>query len=224
MTETEWLESAAPTKMLEFLKGKASDRKLRLFAVACARSCWHLLSDQRSRDAVESGERVADTSETSNELESMYREAWAAVPLVGSDLHMSAARAAGRTVQPNAHDASRYAVNEIVELHANSMEDEEGEHAYWKGKANAEGMLASALRDIFGNPFRPVIVDPSRLNHDIIDLARLIYNERAFNRMPELADALQAAGCADEDILKHCRGTGPHVRGCWVIDVALGKS
>ena len=55
-------------------------------------------------------------------------------------------------------------------------------------------------------------------------VAQAIYDERAFERMPILADALEDAGCDNADILNHCRNGGEHVRGCWVIDLLLGKS
>jgi hypothetical protein len=80
------------------------------------------------------------------------------------------------------------------------------------------------LRDIFGNPFRPVTFDPRWLTATVVALATGIYAERAFDRMPILADALEEAGCDHADILAHCRGDGPHVRGCWVVDLVLGKS
>jgi hypothetical protein len=94
------------------------------------------------------------------------------------------------------------------------------DHAY-RAERQAQAVL---LRDIFGNPFRPTSVDPSWLTSTVAQLAEGIYQERAFDRMPILADALQDAGCDNEDILDHCRGPGPHVRGCWVVDLLLGKS
>jgi hypothetical protein len=82
---------------------------------------------------------------------------------------------------------------------------------------------ASLFRDIFGNPFRPVAADPSWLTSTVLQLAQGIYQDRAFDRLPILADALQDAGCDHDDILNHCRGDGPHVRGCWVVDLLLGR-
>jgi hypothetical protein len=79
------------------------------------------------------------------------------------------------------------------------------------------------LRCIFGNPFRPVAFDPSWRTADAIGLARGIYEDRAFDRLPLLADALMDAGCPDEQVIGHCRSEGPHVRGCWVVDLVLGK-
>jgi hypothetical protein len=79
------------------------------------------------------------------------------------------------------------------------------------------------VRDIFGNPFRPVTLDPRWLTSTVTALARGIYDDRAFHRLPILADALQDAGCDHADILTHCRSDGPHVRGCWVVDLLFGK-
>jgi hypothetical protein len=79
------------------------------------------------------------------------------------------------------------------------------------------------LRCIVGNPFRPVAFDPAWRSETAVSLASSIYEERAFDRMPILADALEEAGCDHADVLAHCRGPGPHARGCWVIDGVLSK-
>ena len=84
--------------------------------------------------------------------------------------------------------------------------------------------LAALARDIFGNPFRPIRFDPAWRTSDAIALAKGIYDDRAFDRLPILADALQDAGCTNDDLLNHCRDTAtPHARGCWVVDLVLGK-
>lgn len=80
------------------------------------------------------------------------------------------------------------------------------------------------LRDIVGNPFRLTHAIPVPVTPAVRSLASIIYSSRAFERMPELADSLEQAGCTDADLLAHCRGPGPHVRGCWVVDLILGKS
>jgi hypothetical protein len=82
---------------------------------------------------------------------------------------------------------------------------------------------ADFLRCIFGNPFRPVAADPGWLTSTVVELAQGIYADRSFDRLPILADALQDAGCDNPDVLDHCRGPGPHARGCWVVDLVLGK-
>jgi hypothetical protein len=86
-----------------------------------------------------------------------------------------------------------------------------------------ESRACSIVRDIFGNPFRPIAFDPTWLTPTVVALAKGIYVERAFDRMPILADALEEAGCDNAEVLLHCRGDGPHVKGCWVVDAVLGK-
>jgi hypothetical protein len=82
---------------------------------------------------------------------------------------------------------------------------------------------AELLRDIVGNPFRPVTFSPSWRTDTAVSLARQMYESREFSAMPILADALQDAGCDSDDVLNHCRGPGPHVRGCWVVDLVLER-
>ena len=79
------------------------------------------------------------------------------------------------------------------------------------------------LRCIFGNPFRPIVADPAWLTPTVQAIAAAIYQDRAFDRLPILADALEEAGCTNADVLLHCRQPGEHVRGCWVVDLVLGK-
>jgi hypothetical protein len=94
-----------------------------------------------------------------------------------------------------------------------------------QGRVQAHGAVqCTLLRCIFGNPFRSVTLDPSWLTCTVTSLAQAIYTDRAFDRLPILADALEDAGCTDADILAHCRGGGEHVRGCWVVDLLLGKT
>ena len=91
--------------------------------------------------------------------------------------------------------------------------------------ATAERRFQSdLLRDIFGNPFRPVAFDPAWRTEAAVGIAAKMYDDRQFAAMPILADALQDAGCEDEQVLTHCREPGTHVRGCWVVDLLLGKS
>jgi hypothetical protein len=86
---------------------------------------------------------------------------------------------------------------------------------------------SALLRDIFGNPFRCATIDLPWLAWNdgaVFKIGRLIYDDRAFDRLPLLADVLEEAGCDNQEILDHCRSTGEHVRGCWVVDLLLGKS
>jgi hypothetical protein len=203
MTEAGWLACTNPTPMLRFLRGKASDRKLRLFACGCCRQLWDRLADERSRRAVEAAERYADGEIPFDECLRAADEAGAADDERGrrQNPFWAAQIAAGFT---RAIDAARQVL-------PNSCGRE---------------LQAALLRDLFGNPFRPVAVDPAWLTWNggtVPRLAQAIYDERCFDRLPILADALEDAGCHDLAILTHCRGPGPHVRGCWVVDALLGK-
>jgi hypothetical protein len=91
------------------------------------------------------------------------------------------------------------------------------------GVAEESLIQAGFARCILGNPFRPVTFDPRWRSADTVALARGIYEDRAFDRLLLLADALMDAGCDDEQVIGHCRSEGPHVRGCWVVDSVLGK-
>jgi hypothetical protein len=95
-------------------------------------------------------------------------------------------------------------------------------HSIMKWEHSALGAI---LRDIVGPlPFRPVAIEPSCRTPYVFVIAKGIYEDRAFYRLPSLADALEEAGCTDADIIGHLRGPGPHLRGCWVVDLCLGKS
>jgi hypothetical protein len=83
--------------------------------------------------------------------------------------------------------------------------------------------IAELLREHRGNPFCPVSLDARWLTPTVVALAKTIYSDRAFDRLPILADALEESGCTKAEILDHCRGPGPHVRGCWAVDLILGK-
>jgi hypothetical protein len=200
-TQEDWLACTDLTPMLEFLRGKASDRKLRLFACACCRRIWHLLTDRRTRRAVEIAEQYADGRASMDDLKAACDDAWAFVDW-GSGSLTPADTAAACTAEPM---SGAIAARDIL---------------------TCGTVLVGAcdlLCDIFGNPFRPVTVDAAWLMPGVVELARTIYEGRNFDRMPELADALEEAGCHDPDILAHCREPGQHVRGCWVVDLILGK-
>jgi hypothetical protein len=99
-----------------------------------------------------------------------------------------------------------------------------GGDAAWQ----AEGRrLAAILREVVGNPFRPVTLDPAWMTWHgglLVSMAQGMYDSRDFSDMPVLADALEEAGCRDQNVLGHCRSGGEHVRGCWVVDAIIGKS
>jgi hypothetical protein len=231
MTEVEWLGCGNPLQMLDFVRRKGSERKLRLFACACCRRIWPLLEDERSRRAVEVSERHADGAAGWIELEAAQAEARAAIPrrnpARGKSVHsrawrdaqviQNATRAAWFTVSrpPQAHSAARVTA-QIAAARGLAWGPVAG---HWQ---------ASLLRDFFGPlPFRPVTLSPAWLtwgSGTVPKLAAAVYEERAFDRLPILADALEEAGCDAAELLTHLRAPGPHVRGCWALDLLLGKS
>jgi hypothetical protein len=94
---------------------------------------------------------------------------------------------------------------------------------YNSALAFMKGRLATLFREISGNPYRPVVLDPGWATATVLALSHGIYDAGDFTPLPILADALEDAGCADEQVLGHCRSAGVHVRGCWVLDLLLGK-
>jgi len=212
MTEAEWLAFDNPVPMLEFLKGKANSRKMRLFACACCRRLWHRLTDERSRKAVEAAERYADGLIPHAELKRAWTEA--------SEAYHWASEGAAAQVAMKAANPSRSGIAEDVSLFARVAD------SAWRTKPPERTAQATLLRELLGNPFRPVAFAPSWLAWSgacVVKLARAIYEEHRFEDLPILADALEEAGCDNADILSHLRDLGPHVRGCWVVDAILGK-
>jgi hypothetical protein len=234
MTEAEWLECSDPQPMLEFLQGRASERKLRLFACACCRYIWDLLTDERSKRAVQVAERYADGLAKYNDLVAAAFDGWEAVvetwghePMIdissiwvtGEELPTSPASAVFLAVAEDP-SASNPAFNYGVPAAASTAR-----HAALATRQarSQERPQEDLLRCIFGNPFHSVAGNPAWLTPTVLALAMAVYEERAFHRMPELADALEEGGCTEADILAHCRKPVEHVRGCWVVDLVLGK-
>ena len=219
MTEAEWLAGTEPEKMLAFLRvirAQASERKLRLFACACCRRIWRLLSDDRSRKAVMTAERFADGLATRQQLRAARAYAADAYAFAqGGSYYAPAAHAAAC-----AHAAAARAIDEVREAARCA--------ATHPATTNTEETAQAALlRDVFGNPFRPVTAAPAWLSWNsamVPKLAQAIYDERRFADLPILADALEEAGCDHADVLTHCRSGAEHVRGCWVVDLLLGKA
>jgi hypothetical protein len=218
VNETEWLACGDPGPMLGFLWGKASERKRRLFECACCRRVWRELVDESSRKAVTVAERFADGLATADELESASLEADAAWEVDEEQFRQDGRLPIGAAAYNAALDMGWWggapAFQPPSEIIQEAATDPLTERV-------AQSVL---VRDIFGNPFRPVAADPRWLTSTVRGLANAIYAERTFDRLPILADALEDAGCDQPDVLAHCRGDGPHVRGCWVVDLVLGKS
>jgi hypothetical protein len=218
MTEAEWLEGAHPCDMLDCLRGRVSARKLRLFGCACCRhpSVSHYLPEKVTRHAVEVAERCAEGLATAAELAAAADAAEMRLPWLPS----------GRSSNPARLTRPSQAKRALLALMG-----EDTWTAAWDTARESLSLLGHVQRDllyeIFGNPFRSGGIDPSwlRWNGACVErIARQIYDERNVQAMPLLGDALLDAGCDDEDLLAHLRGGGPHARGCWVIDLILGKT
>jgi hypothetical protein len=225
MTEAEWLVCTDPTLMLDVLGGKASERKLRLFVCACCRLCWHLLIDERSRAAIEAAETFSDGLLADAERQRAFSSACAA----SLDVRRSPDTWPETTLRlrhPHRPDKLWRASFEAAFAVGTGVGFAQAVVRAAEGNLVDRPMQSQLLCEIFGNPFRPVSADPAWLTwHDgtVKKLAEAIYNDRAFDRLPILADALEEAGCANTNILGHCRQPGGHVRGCWVVDTILGK-
>jgi hypothetical protein len=226
MNEAEWLACSYPPSMLESLRGKARERKLRLYACACCRLIWHLLIDERSRVAVQVAELFADGLLSAEEARAAFCGACDALRTVRrpQDRWPESTLRLRRSPDPQVLFRAAF---KAAAAAGNGAGDTQT-HIRGEEASLVNGFTRSELlRDIFGNPFRPVTIDPAWLtwnNSTVSKFAQFIYDDRAFDRLPLLADALMDAGCTNEDILAHCRSAGEHVRGCWVLDLLLGKA
>lgn len=214
MTEAEWLAATAiGPSTLVFLPSQPSDRKLRLFAVACCLRIERLFGeDERFRKGLEVACRVADGSSSSAARRAARREIQSAINSLrhrraGEAVYQSLNKIAGLGASYSAGDAIRSVEQEAV-VHARTESRDFMADAKAARSAEASAQLG-LLRDIVGNPFRPVFLDPEWLTTTVTSLARTMYDTRDFAPMPLLADALQDAGCDQEDILNHCRSAGP---------------
>ncbi len=232
MTEAEWRSCTDPEPMLEFLRGtdRASERKLRLFACACCRRVWGLLTHRHVRKALKVAELYADGEATEEKLRLAWGDArWAA-------------QVRYRRVAPGPEATSRWAVSVLCEAElpralgaaALAARCEAGPDVSPPALAKVLGEQAALLRDIFGaHPLRPVVLDPRLLSWNgglVVKLAQAAYDERHLpkgaleaHRLAVLADALEEAGCSDAALLEHLRAPGPHVRGCHGIDAVLAR-
>jgi hypothetical protein len=195
MTEAEWLACTDPEKMLAYLKGRATDRKFRLLLAAWWRRRFgKLRSFKAYQKKLVQAEEMAD----GNWKPKRGEAGW-----IGH--------------QKNPHHRAVWSVKLLAEL---------------RGKGHVSlGMQAGLLRDIVGNPFRPASVSPAWRTPQVVALAQAAYDQRALPsghldiaRLAVLADALEDAGCDNAELLGHLRGEGPHVRGCWAVDLLMGRS
>jgi hypothetical protein len=254
MNEEEWLTWDLDVKPLLYYceddEGKCSPRKLRLFAVACCRDIWHLLRDEMSQRAVEAAEGFADgqtTLEALRALRSAAEKARHSAEPGALGRGADGAQGAASREDMLAFDMAwlveeitqeaffyRYMAQDVSDgvaalaIHSAIPEQmgntAEGDSISERVNADLRPKHCDLVREIFGNPFCPVAFNPAWRTPPTLSLAHAAYEERRFEDLPLLADALEEAGCTDEATLSHLRGPGPHVRGCWALDLVLGRS
>jgi hypothetical protein len=231
MTEAEWDSCADPDAMIGSLPHATwTERRARLFCVYCGRRVSSHLADTKCGEVLDIAERYADAlaedgllSEANDLITDIIE--WEA----RNDANSLRSRTADVVLSAIQCPPEEYIASEGVA--------EIAERSIWPNlevwNVNPDAIaggrvesthLAQLVRCIAGNPFRPVEVDPSWLTSTVVALASGVYDDRAFDRLPILADALMDAGCDNADVLSHCRSDGPHARGCWVVDLLLGKA
>jgi hypothetical protein len=248
MTLDDWL-ACTDISTLEFELGAYSDRKLHLLTAACLRRVWDRLPSHHSRFAVEATEKFADGLISADALAwarsqaARESEEWMWLVrgscndhnlITGYDWCPTCAPHVARyecrvAKQGGVLDGVRRGLDDpawvaaAAAFYTLGLENHETARirrgAVWEWEWRS---LFATVREILGESDSPDPLWPQWRTTDVLALARGIYCDRAFDRMPILADALQDAGCTDEDVLWHCRRPGGHVRGCWVVDLALG--
>jgi len=227
MTEQEWLECTDDAQLWEsdVLWDRASERKYQLFAVAWCRRIWHLFPNEWSRHAVETLERVAEGLCD----EAALQAAWDLFESLSPDPHadLSETQAHALSAALTCVIDKEYRLATVASAYCQgAIRASQRRTDFEEDIQRLEKDDCDLIRELFGNPFRPIAVNPSWLmwnDGTVIKLAQGIYNDLAFDRLPILADALEEAGCNNAHILAHCRQPGEHVRGCWVVDLILGK-
>jgi hypothetical protein len=213
VTEAEWTASQDPDALLDAARAmrRLPARKARLFAGGCFRLVWDLIRADDIRLAVEMSDARADKKIGQQELERHRYPMTTPSDNVRSWLAVAIQSLATSNLNPS------YVAWQV----RTATQNETYRHARRGIPCRAQAEL---VREVVGNPFCPVAFDSQWRTDDTLGLARGIYEDRAFDRMPLLTDALMDAGCDDKAILAHCRSDEPHVRGCWLVDLVLGHA
>ncbi len=217
MTEEEWKVHQGPKHIIKELEKQKTltSRKTRLFACGCYRLVWDQIHLVSIKLFVELAEARADRQIKQTDLQK-YRTPQGKPNRNSADEHLwvFAHAILEPIVNPSQIAWTTRLAGEPNKYNTDILNE-------WEDCPEQ----ANLLRDIFGNPFRPVDFDPEWQTDTAVALAQTMYDARNFHAMPILADALQDAGCEDAAILDHCRDEhGLHVRGCWVVDLVLGKA
>jgi hypothetical protein len=217
--------------MLDYLADKASDRKLRLLACLCCRRIWDVIPTDESRRCVEVAELFAEGLASRDDLDASIQASMAACERLPRPRRPGAVDAINAVSR--VHRGPGGGRNAALGLAASAWASAEAFRTRRLGEtpdAFAERRVrllgeelarqTHLVRELFGNPFRPVAFSPEWRTDTALSLTRQMYDAREFSAMPIMADALQDAGCDNDDILAHCRdANATHVRGCWVVDL-----
>jgi hypothetical protein len=222
MTEGEWLDATSPRTVMEGvrrygrLRAGVGERKARLAACQVLRLVIPQLGNPSWVEPIEAAERYTDKRAELAEIDAAIDDA----DEVDLTRTLSAREALRLLSRPDPYIAA----NDAPWIAGLFLGLRPGASVPLAANPQLQAAMVAIFRDIFGNPFRPVEFDPEWHTSTTVALARGMYESREFGAMPILADALQDAGCDNEEILGHCQGPGPHVRGCWVVDLVLGKA
>jgi hypothetical protein len=228
-----WLGLDNPTHLLTFLlDSPVSERKLRLLLVGCCRRIWDFINDDASRRAVAVAERFANKQATAKELSAARKKTWwsrnirapGATADYNGDREQPAEWHAARAVYHCTMGLAIAHLGQVMVSAADAAANAKSDGRQVDDCFVERARHADLIRCIFGNPFRPVSFDPAWRTAGVMAVAQAIYNERHFGNMPILADIMEESGCTNGAVLDHCRRGDVHTRGCWVVDLVLGKT
>jgi hypothetical protein len=231
VTEAEWLATVYVQDVYAVVRAQLTPTQCLRFTLACGRAYCHIFEsgnydsataehhwlsrkseiDRLCQRALDFADEQLDGADRTKDIESLGNQVFSLAPLGLSWDLTTALRG----------NISHWVQRAIV---PRSLREQAATDAPSLQRKLAESVFqARLLRDIVRNPFRPVVLNPAWQTSNVVALAQSIYEDRAFDRLPILADALEDAGCNHADILNHCRQPEEHVRGCWVVDLVLGK-
>jgi hypothetical protein len=226
MREKTWLACKDPERMIAFLGARVSDRKLRLFALACIRRGWQFVTDPRIPKLVALLEDVADGRVKSRQREAARNRSYTVASSDLDDMQQCIGYDLWTAFEKNQSREGNDLGECVAAAYGYFAQGTTGSNRkFVAGKTAERQQQPAVLREIVGNPFRPVEFDPKWRTDTARALAQQMYAAREFGAAPILADALQDAGCECEPLLDHLReATAAHVRGCWAVDLVLGLS
>jgi hypothetical protein len=212
MSEDIWLSSHDPVAMLNFLNADPADRKPLLVVLAYIERIWDITVPCPIREWADQAKLIVDGHGDRAAFEAS--EVQACHYLAGWNPYY---------LREGISPAATVALNALF-----FFAQAEGDDWEPVGQSSAAALLeyavqADLVREVFGNPLRPVAFEPIWLSPEVDALARRIDSEQRFDLMPALGNALEVANCTETTVLDHCRRPGGHVSGCWVVDSLLGR-